>query len=201
LFKLLFRLAVDRRFVGMLLAQEVPEVKPDDDGKKHVDQGEDPHQFQEQPPFAAWNVVLSVTGAPPAKPTERPRFSARPQRFRSEIHVHADSSFLSTLRSTLMSRGFSSPSTASLVMMHRLTSLTEGSSYITSRRISSTIERNPRAPVFRSIALWAMSRSASSSNSNSTPSSSKIFLYCLTSAFFGSMRIRTRASMSRASSA
>src|SRR5690606_40981166 len=102
----LFRFAVDRRLVGMLLAQEVPEVKPDDDGKEHVDQGEDPHQFQEQPPFAVWNVALSVTGDPRAKPTERPRFSALPQRLRGGSREHADSSFLSTLRSTLMSRGF-----------------------------------------------------------------------------------------------
>ena len=51
------------------------------------------------------------------------------------------------------------------------------------------MERNPRAPVFLSMASCAISRSASSSNSNSTSSIWKSFVYCLTSAFLGAVKI------------
>ena len=51
------------------------------------------------------------------------------------------------------------------------------------------IARRPRAPVPRRIAWSAMASRASSVNSSSTPSSSNIRWYCLTSAFFGSVRI------------
>ena len=56
--------------------------------------------------------------------------------------------------------------------------------------------RSPRAPVPRSMALSAMAAMASSVNSSSTPSSSKSFWYCLTSALRGSVRIWTSASWS-----
>ncbi len=58
------------------------------------------------------------------------------------------------------------------------------------------IARRPRAPVPRSIALSAIASMASSVNSSSTPSSSKSFWYCLTSALRGSVRIWTSASWS-----
>ena len=57
------------------------------------------------------------------------------------------------------------------------------------------IARRPRAPVPRSMALSAMAAMASSVNSSSTPSSSKSFWYCLTSALRGSVRIWTSASV------
>ena len=56
--------------------------------------------------------------------------------------------------------------------------------------------RRPRAPVPRSMALSAMAAMAPSVNSSSTPSSSKSFWYCLTSALRGSVRIWTSASWS-----
>ena len=62
--------------------------------------------------------------------------------------------------------------------------------------ISSIIERKPLAPVFLSIALSTIAFSASGSNSSSTPSSSRSFLYCLTRAFLGSVTILINASLS-----
>ena len=58
--------------------------------------------------------------------------------------------------------------------------------------------RRPRAPVLRSMARSAIASSASCSNSSSTPSSSNSFLYCLTSEFFGSVRMATSVSLSSA---
>ncbi|CSA16361.1 Uncharacterised protein [Vibrio cholerae] len=58
-----------------------------------------------------------------------------------------------------------------------------------SSRTASRIERRPRAPVLRFIALAAIAFSASSRNSRSTFSSSNNAAYCLVSAFFGSHRI------------
>ena len=55
------------------------------------------------------------------------------------------------------------------------------------------IARSPRAPVPRTIAWSAIASMASSVNSSSTPSSSKSFWYCLTSALRGSVRIWTSA--------
>ena len=63
----------------------------------------------------------------------------------------------------------------------------------------SRIERNPRAPVFRSIAFFATATNASSRISSSTPSSSNNFPYCLLSAFFGCVRMVTSASSSSSS--
>ncbi|COX20445.1 Uncharacterised protein [Mycobacterium tuberculosis] len=70
-------------------------------------------------------------------------------------------------------------------------------SYITGSRTSSMIARRPRAPVPRWIAWSAIASSASSVNSNSTPSISNSRMYCLTKAFFGSDRILTNDSLSR----
>ena len=61
------------------------------------------------------------------------------------------------------------------------------------------IARNPRAPVPRFIACWAMATSASSVTTSSTPSISKNLAYCLTREFFGSVSTKTRSSTSRSS--
>ena len=58
------------------------------------------------------------------------------------------------------------------------------------------IDLRPLAPVFLSIACFAISVTASGSNSRSTPSISKSFLYCFTSALFGSVNIFFSASSS-----
>ena len=50
------------------------------------------------------------------------------------------------------------------------------------------IERNPRAPVLRSIAFH-LPANASSVNSNSTLSSSNILVYCFTKAFLGCVKM------------
>ena len=68
-----------------------------------------------------------------------------------------------------------------------------------SSRMASRIERRPRAPVLRRMALRATALSASSVNERPTFSMSNRRWYCLTRAFFGSVRIFTRASSSRSS--
>src|SRR6266516_4480560 len=68
-----------------------------------------------------------------------------------------------------------------------------------SSRMPSMIERSPRAPALRSIALRAMAPSASSASVRSIDSISNSRWYCFTSAFFGSLRMRLRASSSRSS--
>ena len=70
------------------------------------------------------------------------------------------------------------------------TSVRLGRSYMTLSSTSSRIARRPRAPVPRSSAWSATASSASSVNSSSTSSNSKNLRYCLTSAFFGSTRMR-----------
>ena len=77
----------------------------------------------------------------------------------------------------------------------------EGTSNITSIIISSMIERSPRAPVLRSMALAAMAFNASGSNSNLVSSRDNNFWYCFTKAFFGSVKIRTKSSFVNLSSA
>ena len=69
-----------------------------------------------------------------------------------------------------------------------------------SSKTCSSIERKPRAPVLRSIALREMARSASSRNSMSHPSISNSLVYCLVMAFLGSVRMRTNCSSSSSSS-
>ena len=73
---------------------------------------------------------------------------------------------------------------------HLRTLSSEGISYITSSSTSSIVVRRPRAPVLRSSACLAVASSASSVKISSTLSRAKNFWYCLTTAFFGSVRIR-----------
>ena len=75
----------------------------------------------------------------------------------------------------------------------------DGISYIKSIMVFSMIARSPLAPVFLVIDFSAMALIADSSNSNFTPSNSNSFSYCFTKEFFGSFKIRTRASLSNAS--
>ena len=84
----------------------------------------------------------------------------------------------------------------SLVTTIRVMVGSDGVSNIKPSSTSSMMARSPRAPVFRSIARSAMVSSACGSNSSCIPSSSNSFLYCLTSEFFGSVRMRTRLSLS-----
>src|SRR5512135_2228938 len=75
-----------------------------------------------------------------------------------------------------------------------------GRSNMVSSRMASIIERRPRAPVLRSIALRAMAPSASSASVRSIDSISNSRWYCLTSAFFGCVRISLSEGSSRSSS-
>ena len=81
--------------------------------------------------------------------------------------------------------------------MHSFNPGIDGSSYIISSITSSSTARSPRAPVPRFIASRATAATASSVNLSRTFSRSKYFWYCFTMAFFGSLRIRTRAGSSR----
>ena len=56
------------------------------------------------------------------------------------------------------------------------------------------IDRKPLAPVLRFSDFFAMANSASVRISRSAPSIEKIFLYCFTREFFGSIRICINAS-------
>ena len=69
-----------------------------------------------------------------------------------------------------------------------------GSSNMVSISDCSRIERRPRAPVLRASALRAMALSAAGRISRSTPSICSSLVNCLTTAFFGSVRICTSAS-------
>src|SRR5437868_2611959 len=75
-----------------------------------------------------------------------------------------------------------------------------GRSNIVSSRIPSMIERSPRAPVLRSMALRAMAPSASSASVRSIDSISNSRWYCFTSAFLGWVRMSLREGSSRSSS-
>ena len=72
-----------------------------------------------------------------------------------------------------------------------------GSSNMVSVITPSMMARRPRAPLLRVRACWAMARSASGVNSSSTSSKLSSLAYWRTRAFFGSVRIFTRASSSR----
>src|SRR5262245_47649254 len=69
-----------------------------------------------------------------------------------------------------------------------------------SSRIPSMIERRPRAPVLRSMALRAIAPSASSASVRSIDSISNSRWYCFTSAFLGWVRMSLREGSSRSSS-
>ena len=64
----------------------------------------------------------------------------------------------------------------------------------------SRIARKPLAPVFLSCAFFATALTASSVKVSFTPSISNSFVYCFVIAFFGSVRIFTRAASSSCSS-
>ncbi len=57
------------------------------------------------------------------------------------------------------------------------------------------IDRKPRAPVLRLMARLAMAESASGVNVSLTPSISNRRWYCLTRAFFGSVRMMISAAL------
>src|SRR5690606_41647156 len=80
---------------------------------------------------------------------------------------------------------------------HLRTFSSDGISYMTSSRTSSIVVRSPRAPVLRSCASLATASSASSVTTSSTSSRLKNFWYCLTTAFFGSTRMRISSSVVR----
>src|SRR6266478_1892572 len=75
-----------------------------------------------------------------------------------------------------------------------------GRSNMVSSRMPSMIERSPRAPVLRSMALRAMAPSASSASVRSIDSISNSRWYCFTSAFLGCVRMSLREGSSRSSS-
>src|SRR6267378_8166773 len=87
------------------------------------------------------------------------------------------------------------------VTLTSTTSSLPGRSNITSIKTSSRIARRPRAPVPRLSALPAIATRAASSKVILTSSSPNSCAYCLVSAFFGSLRIRTSDSSSSPSSA
>ena len=81
-------------------------------------------------------------------------------------------------------------------MMQRLMSGLDGISNIVLRSTSSMIDFRARAPVPRPTAFWAIASREPFSNTSSTLSRLKNFWYCLTSAFLGSVRIRTMSDSS-----
>ena len=98
------------------------------------------------------------------------------------------------------SAGRASEVTASSLTTTSSTLSMPGRSNIVSSRMSSRIERRPRAPVLRAMARLAIALSASSVKVSCASSSSNRRWYCLTSAFLGSVRMVTSASSSRSSS-
>ena len=81
-----------------------------------------------------------------------------------------------------------------------LTPSVDGKSYMVCSNTASRIDRSPRAPVLRSMALLATARNASSRKSTSTSSISNSLVNCLVREFLGSVRIWIRASVSSSSS-
>ncbi len=75
--------------------------------------------------------------------------------------------------------------------------LADGSWNMASLRITSQMERNPRAPSLNSIALSTMYSIASSSMVKSMFSTLNSFLYCFTNAFLGVIRMAFSVSLSR----
>src|ERR1035441_9228608 len=87
--------------------------------------------------------------------------------------------------------------TISAVTSKSLTRFWPGRLYIRSSISSSRIMRRPRAPTLRNMASLEMQRRASSVKRSLTFSNSNRRWYCFTMAFFGLVRISTRASSSR----
>src|SRR5580658_5565755 len=99
-----------------------------------------------------------------------------------------------------MYNGGAVPSTTCFEITTSPTPSKLGSSNMVSSRMLSMIERRPRAPVLRSIALRAMALNASSPKLRAMLSISNSRWYCLTSAFFGSTKMRLSVGSSRSSS-
>src|SRR5262249_3503934 len=99
-----------------------------------------------------------------------------------------------------MYSGRAVPSTTSCEITTSSTPSRLGRSNMVSSRIPSMIERRPRAPVLRSMALRAMAPSASSTSVRSIDSISNSRWYCFTSAFLGWVRISLSDGSSRSSS-
>src|SRR6266516_3833279 len=99
-----------------------------------------------------------------------------------------------------MYSGRAVPSTTSFEITTSSTPSRLGRSNMVSSRIPSMIERRPRAPVLRSMALRAMALSASSASVRSMDSISNSCWYCFTSAFLGWVRMSLREGSSRSSS-
>src|SRR5437016_1929042 len=99
-----------------------------------------------------------------------------------------------------MSSGRAVPSTTSFEITTSSTPSRLGRSNMVSSRIPSMIERRPRAPVLRSMALRAMAPSASSASVRSIDSISNSRWYCFTSAFLGWVRMSFSEGSSRSSS-
>src|SRR6266702_5444480 len=99
-----------------------------------------------------------------------------------------------------MYNGRAVPSTTSFEITTSSTPSRLGRSNMVSSRMPSMIERSPRAPVLRSIALRAMAPSASSASVRSIDSISNSRWYCFTSAFLGWVRMSLREGSSRSSS-
>ncbi len=97
--------------------------------------------------------------------------------------------------------GATRSSTTERSTTHLPTSVRLGRSYITSSSTSSRMARRPRAPVPRNSACSATASRASGVNSSSTLSSAKTRSYCFVSAFFGSIRICTSASLNSGATA
>ena len=93
--------------------------------------------------------------------------------------------------------GVLAPSMLSLSTMQRVTRSMEGSSYITSRSVLSTIYLRDLAPVFCVSAISAAASRACSVNSRSTLSMWKSYWYCLMMAFLGSVSTCIREFLSR----
>src|SRR6516225_1208904 len=92
------------------------------------------------------------------------------------------------------------PSTTSFEITTSSTPSRLGRSNMVSSRIPSMIERRPRAPVLRSMALRAIAPSASSASVRSIDSISNSRWYCFTSAFLGWVRMSLSEGSSRSSS-
>src|SRR5207253_1510920 len=83
------------------------------------------------------------------------------------------------------------------VMTHRLTSGRDGTSNMEFSRMSSIMLFNPRAPVPRCSAFFAIAVSAAGSKTSWTSSRAQNFWYCVTKAFFGAVRMRMLATALR----
>ena len=151
---------------------------PDEERHHHVREDDDVAQRQQRQRSCA---PLRV----------RPRDSSPSFRKMPIVLLRAPTADSASCLST--SSGFAPCSITSSLITHSSTSSRDGMSYIRSSITFSRIERRPRAPDLRASAWRATARSAPSEKRSRTSSNSKSFWYCLTSAFFGSVRMSTSA--------